>query len=220
MTDPHGAAAAACAENGIGRCDLSFEGRKEFFYSWRRSADTITIVLSDYVEDAPETVVHDLCDMICRRSLNRRWREPESFLRYVDSDGFITAKRPVYIKRSRNLSGTEQGEHHNLLDSLDRLLDSGLLQPSDIENSWMSWTVRQAVRRVGFCSTMMRVVGVSSALDDPGIPDFVRDYVVYHESLHLRQRYRFPHSAHDPEFRSWERRFPLWREAEDRLRRL
>lgn len=157
--------------------------------------------------------------MVCRRARRRAWREPESFIQYVDSDEFILAKRPIYIQRSRNLLRTEVGDHRVLTDSLDRLLGSGLLLPSDIENSYFSWTKRPATRRVGFCNRMMRLVGVSKVLDSPDVPEWVLDYVVYHESLHLRQRYTH-RAAHDAEFRGWERTYPRWREAEDFLRRL
>ena len=73
---------------------------------------------------------------------------------------------------------------------------------------------------MGFCSTMFRVVGISSRLDSDDVPDFVRDYVVYHECLHLRQGYRPDRRVHDAQFRSWERMFPRWREAESVLRGL
>ena len=157
--------------------------------------------------------------MVCRRARRRSWREPESFKEYVDRDAFILAKRPIYIHRSRNLLCTEVGEHRTLTDSLDRLLESGLLVPLDIENSYFSWTKRPATRRVGFCNRLMRVVGISKVLDSPDIPEWVLDYVVYHESLHLRQRYTHG-AAHDAEFRKWEHTYPRWVEAEDFLRRL
>ena len=67
---------------------------------------------------------------------------------------------------------------------------------------------------------MFRVVGISSVLDDPSVPDSVRDFVVYHECLHLRQKFRIPHNAHNALFREYEHRFPDWEGAEDFLTRL
>ena len=51
-------------------------------------------------------------------------------------------------------------------------------------------------------------------MDGPDVPDFVRDYVVYHECLHLRQGYRPGNRTHDSQFRAWEHSFPRWEEAE------
>jgi predicted metal-dependent hydrolase len=106
------------------------------------------------------------------------------------------------------------------MDSVQRLLDCGLLLPDDIGNAYMSWTVRDTTRRLGFCSTMFRVVGISSVLDSPDVDDDMRDYVVYHECLHLRQRYSGDSRHHDSRFRSWERAYPGWKGIETRLGRL
>ena len=61
---------------------------------------------------------------------------------------------------------------------------------------------------------------LSYALDSPDVPDAVRDYVVYHECLHLRQGYRPGGCTHDPEFRRWEHSYPGWKECEIALRTL
>jgi len=67
---------------------------------------------------------------------------------------------------------------------------------------------------------MMRVVGVSSILDDISVPEFVLDYVVYHESLHLAQGYRPGQKVHDRAFKENERRFPKHEEAEKYLKNI
>lgn len=158
--------------------------------------------------------------MIALRALGREWSEPESFLAFVRSEGFVSSRRPVFIGRSRNLLRTDVGEARSLPDSVRRLTDSGLLTAGDVENSVMSWTRRDSYRRVGFCSTMFRVVGISLALDSPDLPDSVVDYVVYHECLHLRQGYLPTSRVHDARFRSWEHEYPGWRECEAALRSL
>lgn len=198
----------------------NFVVHKEFGYSWKVYGGRIEIGISDYLDEAPDQVLCDFCDMICRKARGQRCQEPESYLDHVRSDSFIVEHRPVYISRSRNLTRTANGDVAYLYDSVQRLVDSGLLTDSDIENSYISWTRRDNVRRVGFCSTMFRVVGISSRLDSDDIPDHVRDYVVYHECLHLRQGYRPSHRVHDAEFRSWELSFPGWRESETILRKL
>jgi predicted metal-dependent hydrolase len=75
-------------------------------------------------------------------------------------------------------------------------------------------------RKMGFCSPMMRVVGISCVLDDVSVPEFVLDYVVYHESLHLVQGYIPGQRAHSREFREKEKMYPRYEEAEKCLRTL
>ena len=213
------AALAACSPY-FRKASGDFVARKEFGYSWKVCGSDIEMHVSDYLMGSPDQVLFDFCDMVCRKAKGQRFPEPASYLDYVRSDQFIVDNRPIYIRRSRNLARTGCGESAYLHDSVQRLLDGGLLEDRDVSNSYISWTVRDNVRRVGFCSTMFRVVGISSRLDSDDIPDFVRDYVVYHECLHLRQGYRPSRRVHDAQFRSWERLHPRWREAESVLRKL
>lgn len=192
---------------------VHFEHNKDFRYSWRRRNGILEIGISDYIEDAPADVLSDFIEFVDACSRGSKDPIPDSVSSYLSSDSFILSKRPVFISRSRNLARTDIGEHRNLFDSVQRLLDSGLLLESDVENSYFSWTRRDNRRRVGFCSRMFRVVGISAVLDSQDVPEWVLDYVVYHESLHLRQRYGCP-AHHDSQFRSWEHAYPQWREAE------
>ncbi len=210
---------AACL-GYYGEADAGFIAKKDFCYTWQVRGDRITVRISDYLEGAPDDVLREFADMVCRRAKGMSWSEPDSFIDLVTSDDFITSRRPVFVRRSKNLLRTDVGVHRNLYDSVQRLLDSGLLTGSDVENSYFSWTSRSNTRRVGFCSTMMRVVGISSVLDDPAVPEYVLDYVVYHESLHLRQGYGCRRRYHDGEFRSWEHSFPQWKDADAALRGL
>lgn len=219
MRDVPAEAVDACLRH-FASADVGFISRKEFGYSWQVSGRGIVLRISDYLSEAPDPVVPEFCDMVCRRVLGRGCAEPPSYLSYVRSAGYITRWRPVYISRSRNLIRSSTGECRELTDSVQRLLDDGLLHDSDIDNSFISWTRRDSFRRVGFCSPMFRVVGVSSILDSEAVPDSVRDYVVYHECLHLRQGYLPGSRAHSTEFRAWERAYPGWQEAERFLRSL
>ena len=204
----------------VDRVEAEFVPKKDFYYGWSIRCGVATLQISDYLRGAPDDVLADFGEMMVRRGKNLQWKEPESFIDFVSSEDFILTRRPVFIRRSRNLLRTDVGEYAFIPDSVDRLLEVGLLQPGDIENSWFSWTRRDNLRRVGFCGTMFRVVGISSILDSPDIPDEVRDFVVYHECLHLRQGYRPSHRVHDPVFRRWERSYPGWEECEKALRSL
>ena len=199
---------------------MELYGRKEFFVQWSRTGSDLLVKTSDYISDAQDSVLRGIALMVCRRMQGKVASLPQEFFDLVRSDQFIVAKRPIYVKRSRNLTCSDIGRDCAIFDSVQRLLDCGLLSESDIDNSYFSWTKGDPKRRVGFCSTMFRVVGISSILDDSNVPDSVRDYVVYHECLHLRQKFRIPHNAHTGLFREWEHRFPDWQTAEAYLSRL
>ena len=204
----------------FGIVTAEYVGRKEFYYSWMVRGDSIHMQISDYMRGCPEDVLSDMCVMICRRAKGLQWSESDTFLDYVTSDDFILRNRPTYISRSRNLIRSDSGDVHNLSESVQRLLDSGILEESDISNSYISWTRRDSKRRVGFCSTMFRLVGISAALDSVDVSEHTLDYVVYHECLHLRQGYRPSHRVHDSVFRQWEHEYPGWKDAEAARRKL
>ena len=204
----------------FGIVTAEYVGRKEFYYSWMVRGNSIHMQISDYMRGCPEDVLSDMCVMICRRAKGLKWSESDTFLDYVTSDDFILRNRPTYISRSRNLIHSDSGDVHNLSESVQRLLDSDILGESDISNSYISWTRRDSKRRVGFCSTMFRLVGISAALDSVDVSEHTLDYVVYHECLHLRQGYRPSHRVHDSIFRQWEHAYPGWKDAEVALRKL
>ncbi len=208
------------SEYGMRLTAASFCASKEFQGYWRRSGDDVDVKISDYLTDAPDAVIEDFSRTVIGTTAGRKPVYGSIYLEWVRSDGYINSKRRIYLKRSRNLTGSHEGRERSLLDSLDRLLDSGLLDPESIENSVFSWTRTPNVRKVGFCSPMMRVVGVSCALDDPSVPEFVLDYVVYHEALHLAQGYMPGQRPHSKKFRAAERKYPKYEEAERFLRTL
>jgi len=208
------------ASRNIAIESASFYGFKEFQASWRKNDDKMIIRFSDYLIDAPDDVLKDFSKTVIGTIEKKRPSYGKTYLEWVTSEEFINSKRKIYLRRSRNLTGSPEGNERTIIDSLDRLLDTSLLEPGSIDNSIFSWTKNPNIRKFGYCSPMMRVVGVSCVLDDLNVPEFVFDYVVYHESLHLMQGYRPGHRAHSKDFRECERLFPKYEEAERYLKTL
>ena len=113
------------------------------------------------------------------------------------------------------------GRHHDLAASFDRVnrayFAGGMPRPR------LTWNRTITHRKLGHYNLHSDEVVLSMTLDDPRVPAYVVDFVMYHELLHKllgvlavngRQR------AHTPEFRRAERRFKGYRKAEAFLRRL
>jgi len=200
--------------------DASFTAVKEFKVSWSKKGKELNLQISDYLRDAPDHVLTSLLSTIVDMVAHRPFDYGKEYLDWVTSDDFSIRNRPSYLQRSKNLTRTSIGRTYDLAESADRLLEYRLLTENDVQNSFFSWTSRPNIRKMGYCSPMMRVVAVSSILDDPSVPEYVVDYVVYHESLHLRQGYRPNKRAHDSDFRREERSFPSYKEAEAYLNSL
>jgi hypothetical protein len=210
----------AARDNGFCSIRACFGAFKDFSVRWKTCGTAIDVTISDYLDDAPEEVIAEFAVPLMNWVHGRKTVCGPTYMSWVTSDGFIVSKRKVYIRRSKNIARTYMGTAMDLTESADRLLNRGLIGPNDIDNSLFTWTARPNYHRVGYCSPMMRVVTISSALDNQNIPEYVLDYVVYHECLHLRQGYRPFGRVHDTDFRRQEKLFPEHDKAENFLRSL
>jgi hypothetical protein len=114
------------------------------------------------------------------------------------------------------------GSHRSLLESYLRVtLDMDLLVP---EAPKLSWSKEESRHRLGHQDPDHGAIVLSRVFDDPAVPEFVLDYVVYHELLHIlippRQGSGSKRIVHSAAFTRAERRFPQWQEAEAWLTRL
>ena len=108
------------------------------------------------------------------------------------------------------------GEHRSLLESYLRVsLDLGLVLP---RVPTLSWSKTVARHRFGHWDPDHNAVVISQVLDDPKVPEFVLDYVLYHELLHILHPVRMGSGTkrivHSAAFKRDERRFPRWKEAD------
>ena len=207
-------AEAVFSEFGYVPGKVGFAARKDMSFAWSIRGKTLNLTLSDYLADAPPEVVEDFMRGALMRIKGMKPVFGKAYIDHVTSDAFILSKRPVYMRRSRNILSDGHGEVRSLYDSVQRLMDAGLVFDSDIENTVFVWTKKPTYTRLGYCSTMMRMVAVSRALDSERYEERVLDYVVYHEIIHLRLGYRpFDNNPHDSRFRRYERQFPDFSEV-------
>lgn len=115
-----------------------------------------------------------------------------------------------------------QGRHHNLEASFARV--NGEYFSGKMERPTLTWSSRLTTRMFGYYRFATDRLTVSQTLDDPTVPVFVLDFVMYHELLHkklghsdaIASRRRY----HTPEFQALERRFKYYHEASTFLRHL
>lgn len=206
-------------EFGYSAVKAEYTPFKEFKIKWQRSAGWAEFQVSDYLMDADKEVIQGLAhSLFVRITKGRRDPYPETMKDWMTSTDFVRQKQPVYIRRSRNLTRSPVGRNRNLLESVSRLERQGMVERDD--EMFISWTKERNLRRVGYCSVLMKVIAISSVFDDPEVPEYVLDYVVYHEMLHLKNGLDPDSPKHGPEFRSQEREFPRWQEAEAWLRKI
>jgi hypothetical protein len=150
--------------------------------------------------------------------------------------GDRTARRRV-IER---MHGEEYGELLGELAALGGVAEQTLGSVHDLAESFgrvnaayfggamgrphLSWSRSLTRRKFGHYDHVRDWVMVSSTLDQPGVPAFVVDFLMYHELLHKKHGVRWSASgrgyAHTAAFYADERRFEGSLEAEGWLKRL
>lgn len=192
----------------------------------REREGRIHVRLSDHLQGAPEEALRGIIGIL----LCRLHRVPESRVPARDRQAYeafvagdeVDARR----SRSRQVRGRKHidpvGEHRSLLESYLRVtMDMDLLLP---EAPRLSWSKERSYQRLGHQDPDHGAIVISRIFDDPDVPEYVLDYVVYHELLHIaippKRGSGSKRIVHSAAFRRAERRFPQWQDAEKWLTRL
>jgi len=204
---------------GFDQIEASYYPFKEFKTTWERMGSEVTFKVTDYLQGAGDDIHQDFATCLFTR-IQRQRREVytpkvRDFLR---SEGFVRMNQEKYLRRSRNLTLSSFGTVYDLEVLLGSLRRKGLVE--DGTGTFLSWTDKPNRFRMGYCSVLMKVVAISSALDRADVPDYVAEYVLYHEMLHLKMGTDSLRSYHDADFKREERRYPRWREAENWLKKV
>jgi hypothetical protein len=114
-----------------------------------------------------------------------------------------------------------RGRVHNLDESFDRVNSTyfgGLMERPKIV-----WNRAPTMHKFGHYQTGRDTIMISVSLDDPGIPNYVIDFVMYHELLHKKHGsapVNGRRQVHSPSFRADERRFAQYSEAKHTINNL
>jgi hypothetical protein len=206
-------------EHGFDFVEARFYPFKELKSSWQRNRWKVAFRISDYLSGCGGEILMSYADSLFDRIGGcKRVQYNQRVMEWLKSKEFIDRNRPLYLERSRNLLLSDEGEFHHLSTAMDELRCKGLVE--DAEDVYLTWTRGDNRKRVGHCSVLMKVIAISSALDSKDVPDFVPEYVLYHELLHLESGRETLSPRHGPEFRRMERLYPQWQEAEAWLRKV
>jgi predicted metal-dependent hydrolase len=87
----------------------------------------------------------------------------------------------------------------------------------------LTWSRKLTRRKYGHYDFLRDTVMVSRSLDQPEVPAFVVDYIVYHELLHKKLGLKWTNGrkgAHTPEFHREMKTFTHYHQSESILKSL
>jgi predicted metal-dependent hydrolase len=183
----------------------------------------LLVRLSDLLEGAPETVVRAIAHIL----LAKMYRKPidrglaARYRKYIGSHEVARKAHLVRQMRGRKRLDSPRGRFYDLdsiFEDLNRRFFHGLMGRPQ-----MSWSPTKTRRVLGHYDPAHNAIVISRIFDDPAIPRYVVEYIVYHEMLHLKYPVRLRGSrrcVHSEEFQAEEKLFPEWARAEGLLKRL
>jgi len=176
----------------------------------RRRADIVYVRFSDLLRRAPAAVLEGAAALLLARVHRRRPPRAliQPYLEYARSDRTRTRIHRLRSHRVRPAPASPQGAHHDLTQLFDRLNECYF--SSELPRPHIAWSSRAWRRQFGSYDPGPNQIVLNRRMDRPGIPQFVVEYVLYHEMLHVKHPTRRSGCSlisHSPEFRAEEKRY-------------
>ena len=188
----------------------------------RLRGETAHVRLSDVLRRAPIPVIESAAAILLSRLYRRR--PPAELLDVYREFAHSTATRShimnVRRSRARKLDLDPAGSHHNLHEMYEwlneRYFQRALPYPR------LGWSTRSWSAQLGCFDPALNQIVINRLLDQPGVPEYVVSYVLYHEMLHQKHPVKFARcrrESHSAEFRREERQFSDYARAMSFLNR-
>ncbi len=193
------------------------------FYPYSDLRNTIRIEncltkirISDILRTAPETIIEYLIEILLAKALRRRPQQHwmDKFNEYIHSPNVEEQHALIRRSRKRKILTSPQGKHYDLQEVFCRInqkyFSGKLPQPE------LSWSPKRSRRQLGYHEESLNLIVISQNLDRKRVPEFVVDYIMYHELLHIDIRPTSRNGrriVHSKEFNQQERKFEQYKDA-------
>ncbi len=188
---------------------VEFYAYSSLVITLRRRGDVYYVRFSDLLQRAPLVVLEGAAALLLARVLRRRPSRAlvRPYLEYARSDR--TRSRIQHLRRRiRPAQMSAQGDHHDLVALFEQLNEKYF--SGQLERPHIAWSSRAWRRQFGCYDPGPNQIVLNRRMDRPGVPQFVVEYVLYHEMLHVKHPTRRSGCSlisHSPEFRAEENRY-------------
>lgn len=162
-------------EYGYEDVEVDFVPYRDMKVKWQRTSSWISFSVSDYLKDAPASVLEDFARVLISKTHGEKADWSDRFRVYICDGGFVEKNRPVFLKRFKGVKPAGEHRCRSLEDSIDRLMAEGLI--SDVDEIDLRYA--SGMHRVSHVSVVMRTVIISDRLDSEDVPEYVLDAQVY-----------------------------------------
>ncbi|HEX8707371.1 MAG TPA: SprT-like domain-containing protein [Pyrinomonadaceae bacterium] len=186
----------------------------------RLRSGRVYVRISDIFKTAPPEVHRALAFILVAKLLAKRIPEVHErvYRAYAYSPQILRASDIARRNRGRKMTTSARGSFYDLDKMFQRLnrrfFDGRLERPT------LSWSQRRTRRILGHHDAAHDTIIISKTLDAADVPEWLVEYVLYHEMLHIKHPARLIKGRryyHTNAFRAEEQRFPYYHQAQDWL---
>jgi hypothetical protein len=171
----------------------------------------VHVRISDLLEGAPEAVIAAIAHILLAKIYRKPIQPLHStrYRRYVSSHDMSAKAQLVRQMRGRKRIGSPRGQVYDLdqiFEELNQRFFYGLLA-----RPRMTWSRSHSRHSLGHFDPAHNAIVVSRVFDQPRVPPYAVEYIVYHEMLHLKHPVKLRGSrrcVHGQEFQAEEKLFP------------
>lgn len=190
----------------------------------RLNQGELSVRVSDLLEDAPVDVGRSLA-LILLSKLYRKKIDAAVHRTYRTFILRSDIQERARIARSDRGRGARISNARGRYFDLESIFDGINAEYFDgrLDKPNISWSAKRSRYILGRYDSTHHTIFISRLFDSQKVPQFVLEYVMYHEMLHVRHQTRVNDCrliVHTPEFKQEERRFAQFNEAKDWLKTL
>ena len=186
--------------------------------------DLLYIRVSDLLDGAPQPVVYSLALILLAKIYRRTvdYSHHETYRSFILTNPIQEKAKKARTARGRGPKpAIPKGRWQNLDVNFDRL--NARYFGGKLERPRLAWSAKRSRHILGRYDATYHTIFISPLFDSPRTPDFVLDFILYHELLHVKYPSRASNCrmlTHTPEFRAEEVRFEGYHTATEWLRRI
>jgi hypothetical protein len=211
-------------EFGISAITIGFRQKKQI-WSARLNQGTLLISFTPRVKDFPEEIqyalIFTLLARLKRQTQTQEYKNQSAFfMKFLKDQADAESQKLVAAQRQKC---NPRGNTYNLESQLQEVISSfpNLFHEVSLNSEiFVTWGKRTTYRRFGLWHSQSRVIEISKTLDSPLVPEFVVNFILYHELLHVKRGVKKGKRHHDAQFRILEKKYPQYKEANEFLRNI
>ncbi|VVB67233.1 Uncharacterised protein [Candidatus Norongarragalina meridionalis] len=201
--------------------DARFRRRAGLGASVRLRSGNVFASVSDGYAVASRDVLVGLALSLLSKIYRRKISSPyvDEYREFVSRESVSHLHDALRRGRGRKREENARGTAYDLMEIMARVrteyaeIFTGIPSPSVV------WSSHRGSRVLGFHDSAFSQIVINKTLDNPRVPEFVVEYVVYHELLHCKHRVLYQRgksmrrTVHSGEFKDDEKKFRYYSAA-------